>query len=127
MHYHPYNQFPVNQNNGDITIGFGRNLKNQGIAYDEAEGLLIHDLAVLKKQLLKFNWFTEQPESVQIALHHLAYSMQFHKLLTQQEFLRFMRDKNYTSAAMLLLEFEWAKIRQKQAKDIANEIRQGRY
>src|SRR5690554_705451 len=109
MHYHPFTQHVRKTLDNELIIGFGRNLTTQGIAFDEAETLLVHDLHVLKKQLRKFVWYIDQPEQIKNALIHLAYSMGLNKLLQEKELLRFLKNHDYTQASLTLLESNWGR------------------
>ena len=70
LRLHPYDD------NGDQSIGYGRNLTSVGITEAEAEHLLLNDLdRVLDEVRSRYDYFDGLSENRQIAVLSLAYNL----------------------------------------------------
>ena len=70
LRLHPYDD------NGDQSIGYGRNLSSVGITEAEAEHLLLNDLdRVLDEVRSRYDYFDGLSENRQIAVLSLAYNL----------------------------------------------------
>lgn len=104
---------------GRLTIGFGRNLEQNGISIKEAEALLQNDLFNLKLELEdKLPFFSKLSDIRQNVLIEMAYQMGVPKLLGFQNTLQ------YLSNALECREYEnWSGFNEwniKASKEILN-------
>jgi lysozyme len=108
-----------------ITIGYGRNLQDNGISIQEAELLFDNDYNRCLKDLSQFDWYTDQPEHVQNALMNMCFNLGINKLLRFKRMIVALKEKDYTNAAIEALDSDWAKQVKSRARDVALMMRQG--
>lgn len=109
-----------------ITIGYGRNLTDNGISLEEAEFLFENDFARVQKELSLYNWYKIQPAEVQYALINMCFNLGITKLLGFTRMIAALIMKDYAKAAEEALDSKWAKQVPNRAKDIAVMIREGK-
>lgn len=109
---------------GKLSIGYGRNLDDNGISTAEAEFMLDNDIQTAKYELNKFDWFKKQPLNVQDALTNMCFNLGITKLLKFKKMIAAIEKKDYTVAAMEALNSRWANQVGQRAKDIALMIRE---
>lgn len=94
--------------NQKLTIGYGRNLQDNGITVLEAEKLLETDLLNLKLELedsIKF--FHKLDHIRQNVLIEMAYNMGVPKLLNFKNTLEYMRKGDFINASEEMLNSKW--------------------
>lgn len=111
---------------GKLTIGYGRNIEDEGIRLDEAELMFQNDLKEAINDIDNFLWYIYSPDPVKKALINMSYNLGLTNLLTFKKMLHAIMDKNYTKAAAEVLDSKWAKQVQSRAKDIAVMIREAK-
>ncbi len=116
---------PYIDTSGKMTIGYGRNLTDDGINSIEADYLFYNDFYRSKRELLSLQWFSEQPENVRNALLNMNFNLGITRFLEFKEMIKALQEKDYTKAASEALNSDWAKEVGERAKDIAVMIRQG--
>ena len=109
------------------TIGYGRNIEDNGISIDEAELMFKNDLKRTINELDQYNWFINQPQSIKDALINMNFNMGIHRLLGFKKMIASLDDHNYAHAALEALNSKWAKQVPNRAKDIAVMIRQSEW
>jgi lysozyme len=108
-----------------VTIGYGRNLDDNGINEAEADFLLQNDIKTAKAELATFAWYSDKPDHVQLALINMAFNMGIPRLLEFHAMIAALVKKDYTQAALEALNSEWAKEVGQRAKDVALMMREG--
>jgi lysozyme len=103
---------------GNLTIGWGRNLKD-GIRADEAELMFQNDLKQALNELLDQPWFSSQPTNVKNALINMNFNLGIEKLLEFKDMIEALKNKNYRAAAQAVLDSLWAKELPKRSKEVA--------
>ncbi len=94
--------------NKKLTIGYGRNLQDNGITIIEAEKLLETDLLNLKLELedsIKF--FHKLDHIRQNVLIEMAYNMGVPNLLEFKNTLKFMEKGDFINASIEMLDSQW--------------------
>lgn len=119
-----FNSHPYMDSVGKVTIGFGRNLDDVGISYDEAETLLLNDLQRAKDDLQGFSWYPTLPHNVKDALINMMFNLGLTRFLTFKRMISALEDRDFTRAAIEALDSKWAIQVGNRAKDIALMIRQ---
>tara|TARA_B100001939_G_C16617288_1_gene477681 strand:+ start:209 stop:619 length:411 start_codon:yes stop_codon:yes gene_type:complete len=66
---HPYDDV------GSVSIGYGRNLSSLGISEEEAEQMLLHDIARVQRELQEFDWYEGLSETRKMACVGLVFNM----------------------------------------------------
>lgn len=93
---------------GKLTIGFGRNLEDNGISKAEALLLLETDLVNLKLELTdSIKFFSKLDDIRQNVLVEMAYNMGVPKLLGFTNTLSFMEKKDFINASKEMLNSKW--------------------
>lgn len=110
---------------GKKTIGYGRNIEDNGISLDEAELMFSNDFARCQKELAPFTWYTNQPDNIKSALMNMCFNMGITKLLGFKKMIAALTAKDYTKAALEALDSRWSIQVGQRAKDVALMIRQG--
>ncbi len=110
---------------GKVTIGYGRNIDDNGITKEEADYLFDNDLARCLRELSVYPWYVHQPQNVQDALVNMCFNLGIARLLTFHKMIRALTIKDYTNAAREALDSKWAAQVGERAKDVALMIRQG--
>lgn len=110
---------------GKRTIGFGRNIEDNGISKDEGEYLFDNDFNRCVSDLKNYIWYTDQPQHIQDALTNMCFNLGINRLLGFKKMITALMKKDYTEAAIEALDSKWAKQVGKRANDVALMIRQG--
>jgi lysozyme len=94
--------------NNKLSIGYGRNLEDNGITLQEAEKLLETDLLNIKLELVdKIKFFYKLDDVRQNVLLEMAYNMGVPKLLGFKNTLVFMQKTDFINASKEMLNSKW--------------------
>lgn len=94
--------------NGKLTIGYGRNLEDNGITLSEAEKLLETDLLDLKLELEdKIKFFYKLDPIRRNVLIEMGYNMGVPNLLEFKNTLKFMEKSDFINASIEMLDSQW--------------------
>lgn len=110
---------------GKLTIGWGRNIQDNGISKAEADYLFENDFNRCQADLIKYKWYTDQPQNIQYALMDMCFNLGIGKLLGFKKMIAALQEKNYTQAAIEALDSKWATQVKTRAQDVALLIREG--
>ncbi|MBS3953644.1 MAG: glycoside hydrolase family protein [Methylomicrobium sp.] len=111
-----------------LTIGYGRNLEDQGITLQEAQTLLENDIFRVTHELKRGIPLWDEIDSVrQDVLINMAFNLGTRRLLNFKKTLAFIRTKDYASAAKEMLNSKWAKQVGNRAAELSKQMRTGRY
>jgi lysozyme len=124
-HHEGLRLFPYQCTANKTTIGWGRNLQDNGISVDEAEILLNNDIKKCVSELSNFDWFTDQPEQVRWALINMCFNLGLPRLLGFKKMIAALKRKDYTQAAIEALDSRWSVQVGQRSNDVALMIRQG--
>lgn len=119
-----YRKKPYLDTQGKLTIGYGRNIQDNGISVEEAEFLLKNDIKRSEEELNKFHWYRSQPDNVKKALINMNFNLGITRLLSFKKMINALMENNYTKAAEEALNSNWAKQVGNRAKDIAIMMRE---
>ena len=91
-----------------LTIGYGRNLEDNGITPREAEILLENDLLLLKLMLEdKIKFFHKLDHIRQNVIIEMAYNMGLSNLLNFKNTLNYLKNEDFESASEEMLNSKW--------------------
>lgn len=111
---------------GYITIGYGRNIQQNGITLAEAEMLLDNDIDRVITELEKWlSVFNELSENRKAALIDMSYNLGFNKLFQFRRFLAALQKKDFDLAAKEMLDSKWAAQVGNRATVLANMMKEG--
>jgi lysozyme len=119
-----FNSHPYFDSVGKLTIGWGRNIEDNGISKEEADILFENDFNSAVNDLMRFDWWVMQPKGVQDALINMRFNLGLHRLLGFTKMIKALQEKNYGKAAQEALDSRWAKQVGDRAKDVALMIRE---
>ena len=122
-HGEGFDNMPYIDTVGKLTIGYGRNLQDNGISKDEAEYLLNNDVIRAIRDIEDYPWYQEAPESTKRALVNMSFNLGLTRLLTFKKMIAALISHDYTKAALEALDSKWAKQIGDRAKDVALMIR----
>ena len=107
------------------TVGYGRNIEDNGISKDEADYLFDNDFARCQRELAPYPWYVNQPQNVQYALMNMCFNLGIGRLLGFRKMIMALTAKDYTNAAREALDSKWATQVGDRAKQVALMMRQG--
>lgn len=94
---------------GKLTIGYGRNIEDNGISIGEAEYLLENDVKSVIQQLnVKIPWINTLTENRQVVLVDMAFNLGIGGLLLFKNTLAMIQRGDYEAAAKAMLQSKWA-------------------
>lgn len=107
------------------TIGWGRNIEDNGISLDEAELMFENDLNHCIHDLSIYSWYNDSPQHIKDCLLDMCFNLGINRLLEFKSMLKYIEEKNFTQAAIQALNSKWAKQVKSRATDVATLMRQG--
>jgi lysozyme len=117
--------YPYTDTVGKVTIGFGRNLTDNGISQEEANTMLKSDMmGVVDEMRVRFMGM-ELSEGVERGLLNMAFNMGVPRLKKFKKMWVALHDGHYATAAEEALDSRWAKQVGARAQRVAALIREG--
>ena len=110
---------------GKVTIGYGRNIEDNGITNEEAEHLLETDLARSIEELSAYDWFLAQTEERQAVLVDMVFNMGLPTLLKFKMMIAALEVQDHEEAAVQMLDSNWARQVGKRSQTLAETMRTG--
>lgn len=111
---------------GKNTIGYGRNLDDNGITHDEAEILLQNDIqAVLADLARNIPWYLSLNEARRAVLINMAFNIGINGLMQFKNTLAFIKNGQYSNAAQEMLSSKWARQVGKRAIELSEQMKSG--
>jgi len=105
---------------GKLTIGYGRNIEDNGITEAEASFLLVEDVKKCRAECQKsFAWFEAMDRDRQDVIVELDFNMGLKRLLGFKKMLAACARKDYEAAAREMLDSLWARQVGKRAQTLA--------
>ena len=121
--------FPYKCTAGKVTIGYGRNLEDNGISEREAEQRLVSDVRVAAQDARKFvgeDVWAELDEWRQACLINMAFNLGLPTLKKFEKFRQALEDKDWEQASVEMLDSRWADQVGARATRLAKVIAEGR-
>jgi len=120
--------FPYRDTVGKLTIGIGRNLDDVGISEQEAETMLLTDIAKAYNTL-KARWpkLEALDDARQNVLINMAFNIGVGGLLNFNNMLAAIAMGDYTKAAAEMLNSKWARQVGARARQLAKQMETGLY
>ena len=110
---------------GKLTIGYGRNLEDNGISQVEAEELLQNDVQRCYVGCVKFSFWYKLNEARQVALLNMCYNLGISRLKGFKKMLAALEEGDYEKAAKEMLDSKWAFDVKTRAKELAQIMKKG--
>lgn len=106
---------------GKLTIGYGRNLEDNGITEEEAHFLLMNDLEKSWDECCKaFSWISQMDKIRQGVIVELCFNMGLGRLKGFKKMLAACERGDYEIASVEMLNSLWARQVGQRAKTLAN-------
>lgn len=101
---------PYRCTSGKLTIGYGRNLEDNGISTAEADSLLNEDIKRCEAECKKaLPWFAKLNSTRQGVIVELDFNLGLTRLLGFKKMLAACEQGNYEQAAREMLDSLWAR------------------
>ena len=110
---------------GKLTIGYGRNLDDNGISQNEAEQMLYNDIQVCYAECIKFPFWNSLNEARQAVLIDMCFNLGIYRLKQFKKMLSALEVGSYSSAAAEMLNSKWAEQVKGRAADLAKIMIKG--
>ena len=100
---------PYRDTVGKLTIGYGRNLDDNGIGKEEAEAMLNSDVETVTGQLKSaYPWFESLDYARQAVVINMAFNMGMSKFAGFAKMIAAIRAEDYSTATAEMLDSRWA-------------------
>ncbi len=112
---------------GKITIGYGRNLDDNGISKQEAEAMLVKDISGVYTDLSRYEWFYGLDEVRAAVLVDMCYNLGINRLSKFKRTMKFIELGQYLEASLEMLNSKWAKQVGNRAVTLSNMMKTGKW
>lgn len=116
---------PYRDTVGKLTIGYGRNLDDVGIAPEEAELMLDNDIDAALKQLRTVDEFNDLDSVRQVVIVNMAFNLGFYGLMSFSKMWKAVARNDYAEASRQMLNSLWARQVGNRADELARIMRTG--
>lgn len=118
--------FPYRDTVGKLTIGVGRNLDDVGITREEAEFLLMNDVANVEKRLKNsIPWIEQLDPDRQGVLINMGFNLGVQGLMKFKRTLAAIKSGDYQNASKYMLQSKWAGQVGERAQELSEQMRTG--
>jgi len=113
---------------GKLTIGYGRNIEDNGITEAEAEFLLNTDIQNVRRELIdRLPWATGLDEVRWAVLVDMCFNLGWPRLSGFKKTLAYIKSGQYNDAALEMLDSKWANDVGRRALRLAEMMRTGEW
>lgn len=119
--------FPYEDTVGKVTIGWGRNLSDNGISVAEGELLLSNDLDDAVRAGTLYPWYAGLDAARQAAVTNMLFNLGPQKFAKFYNTVQALKTQHYEEAAIYMLESKWAEQVGARARRLADTIRTGEW
>ena len=118
--------FPYECSAGKLTIGYGRNLEDNGITDEEADYLLSNDLRRVRSELsMNFDWYLQLNDVRQAVVEDMLFNLGLVRFLGFKKFMKALEQQDYEEAAHQMLDSKWATQVASRADELAELMEKG--
>lgn len=110
---------------GKLTIGYGRNLEDNGISQYEAEQMLFNDIQHCYTNLVKLSCWNKLDEARKAVLLDMCYNIGIARLKTFKKMLAALEVGAYNRAAKEMIDSRWASQVKTRATELAEIMKTG--
>ena len=117
---------PYKDTVGKLTIGVGRNLDDMGISEDEALFMLRNDIRRCQYELVANILYWDSIDEVrQDVLLNMCFNLGISRLRSFRKMWNAIKDKDYETASVEMLDSRWSQQVGNRAKELANIMKTG--
>jgi lysozyme len=109
MSHEGFRQKPYLCTAGKLTIGYGRNLDDNGLTQAESIALLLNDLAECERDLQSFPWWAGLSDARRNALLDMRFNLGPTRFRGFKKMLAALEAGNFTEAATQMRDSKWAR------------------
>lgn len=111
-----------------LSIAAGRNLTDRGIRQDEAMLMLDNDIAESRAEMAHFDWYNALDQVRKDVMVELHFNIGLTSLLKFRQMIGALEKKDYSNAAMHMLNSKWAKqVGSNRSLNMAKRLKTGKY
>lgn len=110
---------------GRLTIGYGRNIEDNGISEPEAVFLLRDDLAGCSYQAEGFSWFSVLNAPRQVVIISMLFNLGITRFLGFKKMIGALEQQDYQRAADEMLASQWSTQVGRRSQELAIIMRSG--
>jgi len=111
---------------GKLTIGWGRNIEDNGISREEAELMLGNDITeVIKQCTEEFEWYARLNEARKIVILNMVFNLGIGNFKKFKKTIAYIECENYEQAAIEMLDSLWSKQVGSRAVRLSKIMQQG--
>ncbi len=119
---------PYKDTVGKLTIGYGRNLEDNGITKDEALHMLFADIRRVKCEAsARLRWFNELDSVRRDVVIDMVFNLGIGKFLKFKKMIKAMSYGDFTTASKEMLDSDWAGQVGTRAKTLSKMMEFGTY
>ena len=118
---------PYRDTVGKLSIGYGRNLDDNGISKHEADLMLERDIESAKADLFQFDWFADLDGARRAALVDMVYNLGINRFKGFKNTIMFLEKGLYQAASEEMLDSKWAKQVGNRAIELSEMMRSGEW
>jgi lysozyme len=119
---------PYRDTEGILTIGFGRNIENSGITIEEAEILLMNDIALVQSQAIEnFPWFHDLGQARRDAVLSMIFNLGLHSFLGFKKTISAIASGEFEIASKEMMDSKWATQVGSRAYELSEMMRTNEY
>lgn len=111
-----------------LTIGYGRNIEDNGISEFEAEYLLNNDIRQTLEQIkAEFEFFDSLNEARQAVIVNMVFNLGLPRFKKFKKAIAAIEQQNFLAASKEMLDSRWARQVSKRADELAEQMKQGQW
>lgn len=117
---------PYRCTKGKLTIGYGRNIEDNGISRSEAAFLLENDIDRVLEEARSFSWFAGLDPVRQLVVCEMLFNLGMDRFLGFKRMIAALAMGNYATAAAEMLDSDWRSQVKGRALTLAEQMRTGK-
>ena len=110
---------------GKLTIGYGRNLDDNGISASEAEALLFNDIQKCYADCAKLPCWNKLNEARQAVLIDMCFNLGINRLKGFKKMFSALERRDYKTASKEMLDSGWARQVKSRATELSKIMQKG--
>jgi len=119
---------PYKCTSGKLTIGYGRNIEDNGISKQEAEIMLCNDISSCQNELdLNIPAWRDLSEPRRAVLVNMAFNLGYPRFSKFKKMLQAIKEKDFNRAAAEMLDSSWARQVGNRAIELAEIMKTDKY
>ena len=119
---------PYKCTSGKLTIGYGRNIEDNGISKQEAEIMLCNDISSCQNELdLNIPAWRDLSEPRRAVLINMVFNLGYPRFSKFKKMLQAIKEKDFNRAAAEMLDSRWARQVGNRAIELAEIMKTDKY